>query len=95
MRGICLDVCDHILVVQDTNVCRKDRLVVTNVNKRMTPFRGQASLAKMTSPGGKLWAEACHLTPIFLQISISYNLFMNKIAYSQCYMVEIKKHKKF
>jgi hypothetical protein len=28
----------------------------------MTSFRGQASWAKMTSPGGKLTALTCHLT---------------------------------
>jgi len=28
----------------------------------MTSFRGQASWAKMTSPGGKLAAPACHPT---------------------------------
>jgi hypothetical protein len=28
----------------------------------LTSFRGQASRAKMTSPGGKLTALACHLT---------------------------------
>ncbi len=30
--------------------------------QKMTSFRGQASWAKMTSPGGKLTAPACHPT---------------------------------
>jgi hypothetical protein len=37
------------------------RLVILNVNKNMMSFRGQASLAKMSSPGGKLTAQGCHL----------------------------------
>ncbi len=40
---------------------QRDRSVICNVTK-MTPFRGQASWAKMMSPPGKLTALACHLT---------------------------------
>ncbi len=38
------------------------RLVIPDANKKMTSFRGEASWAKMTSPGGKLTAQACHPT---------------------------------
>jgi hypothetical protein len=36
-----------------------DRLVIPDVNKNYV-IQGQASQAKMTSPGGKLTALACH-----------------------------------
>jgi hypothetical protein len=32
------------------------------IETKMTSFRGQASWAKMTSPGGKLTTLACHPT---------------------------------
>jgi hypothetical protein len=35
---------------------------ITDVNKKITSFRREASPAKMTSHGGKLRAVACHLT---------------------------------
>jgi hypothetical protein len=37
-------------------------LVIPDVNKTMTSLMGQASWAKMTSPGGKLTALMCHPT---------------------------------
>jgi hypothetical protein len=40
----------------------RDGLVIPDVNKKMMSFRGQANWTKMTSPGGKLRALACHLT---------------------------------
>jgi hypothetical protein len=49
----------------DTRSVNYDRnsfiIQATDVNKKMTSFRGQASSAKMTSLGGKLTALACHL----------------------------------
>jgi hypothetical protein len=33
------------------NGCKRDRLVIPDVNNNMTSFRGQAGLAKMTTPG--------------------------------------------
>jgi hypothetical protein len=40
----------------------RDRLVTPNINNEKTSFRGQASWEKVTSPGGKLTALACHPT---------------------------------
>ncbi len=39
----------------------RDRLVIPDKQKMMS-LRGQASWAKITSPGGKLTALACHPT---------------------------------
>jgi hypothetical protein len=41
---------------------KRDRLVIPDVNKTMTSFRGQASSAKIESLRGKLTALACHPT---------------------------------
>jgi hypothetical protein len=41
---------------------KRGRLVIPDENPNITSFRGQASLAKMTSLGGKLTALASHLT---------------------------------
>jgi hypothetical protein len=64
------------------NASREIWLVIPDVNKTMTSFRGQASLAKMTSLGGKLTALACHPTKrvnkaeerTYFSTNISYNL---------------------
>ncbi len=40
----------------------RDKLVIPDVNKKMTSFIGQARWAKMTSPGGKQKALALHPT---------------------------------
>jgi hypothetical protein len=40
---------------------KRERLVIPYVNKNMTSFGEHASWAKMTSPGGKVTALACHL----------------------------------
>jgi hypothetical protein len=42
----------------------RDSLVIPNLSKKMMPFRGQASLAIMTSLGGKLAALVCQATKI-------------------------------
>jgi hypothetical protein len=40
----------------------RERLVILECKRKMTSLRGQASLAKMMSIGGKLTALACHPT---------------------------------
>jgi hypothetical protein len=40
----------------------RDRLVIPDVNKKMMSFKGKDSWTKMTLPGGKLIALACHPT---------------------------------
>jgi hypothetical protein len=55
----------------------------------MTLFRGQASFAKMTSPGGMVTTLACHLPKkvnnteelTYFSTNIGYNLFLGG-AYS-------------
>jgi len=41
---------------------QRDWLVIPYVNKKMTSFRGQASWAKVPSPGGKLTVLVSHQT---------------------------------
>jgi hypothetical protein len=49
-----------------TNACSpmfvKIRISYSISKQKMMSFRGQASYAKMMTPGGKLTALACHLT---------------------------------
>jgi hypothetical protein len=46
----------------EPNLMFVERQAIHDVNKKMTSFRGQVSLAKMMSPRGKLTALAYHLT---------------------------------
>jgi hypothetical protein len=41
---------------------RNRTYVSMSLKQKVTSFKGQVSLAKMTSPGGKLTTLACHST---------------------------------
>ncbi len=53
-----------------------------DVNKKMTSFRGQAGLAKMTSLGDKLTALVYHLTKIINKAEELTYLSTNICSYS-------------
>ncbi len=57
----------------------RDKLIIPDENKK-TSFRGQASWAKMSSPGGKLTALVYHLTKR-----------VNKAEEQSCFSTNIEK----
>jgi hypothetical protein len=63
----------------------------------MMSFRGQASWAKMTSPGGKLTALACHPTKrvhkaeelIYLSTNIEFMIFKVPSSFGKMDMIKV------